>query len=223
MTPLEAIRIWGLEKLGRYYSSYRAFVLDPKPDDKNIGNILVHIPRVQGGIKIIARAKSFYGGPGFGYKYFQPHRGEIVWIEFENGNPSKPLWSYHTWAEEECPEELRDINTAGLVTANGNKILIEETNDGSTIKVSINEGSTFMLKDNTVTIEAEKVSVDTTKAENGIILFNQGKKGGVVNISALRDLITAIQTDLAVAGSGTQVASFITTHLVDLVDTKVKH
>ena len=45
---LEQLRIYGMEKLGRYYSQYRAIVLDPKPDDLNTGNIKVHIPRVQG-------------------------------------------------------------------------------------------------------------------------------------------------------------------------------
>lgn len=83
MTPLEAIRIWGLEKLGRYYSHYRAIVLNSQPDDLNTGNILVQIPRVQGGMKIVARAKTFAGGPGFGRKYFTPQPGEIVWVEFE--------------------------------------------------------------------------------------------------------------------------------------------
>lgn len=223
MTPLEAIRIWGLEKLGRYYSSYRAFVLDPKPDDLGIGNILVHVPRVQGGIKIIARAKQFYGGPGFGYKYFQPHQGEIVWVEFENGNPSKAIWSYHTWAKDECPEELRDINTAGLVTANGNKVLIEENEDGSSIKIEVNNGSSFIIKDDKVIVEAEKVSVDTTKSSDGLITFNSGNLGGIVKVSVLRDLITAIQSDLALAGSGVNTATFITTRLADLVDIKVKH
>ena len=70
--PFEVLRIWGLEKLGRYYSQYRAIVVDSQPDDKNIGNIMVHIPRVQGGMKIVARSKASIGGPGYGKRFFLP-------------------------------------------------------------------------------------------------------------------------------------------------------
>lgn len=228
MTPLEAIRIWGLEKLGRYYSAYRAFVIDPQPDDKHIGNILVHIPRVQGGMKIIARAKQMYGGPGFGAKYFQPKAGEIVWIQFENGNPTKPIWSYHTWAENECPEELQDINTAGLVTANGIKVLLNEPESGDSSlliqfpegpEVSVNQDSVTITKDQSVIkIEGSSVSVNSEK-----VTFNDGQNGGLVNISILRDLITTLQKDLVLAKSGTNLASWILQHSFDLEDKKVTH
>lgn len=205
MTPLEAIRIWGLEKLGRYYSSYRALVIDSNPDDKNTGNILVQVPRVQGGIKTIARAKPFIGGPGFGAKYFTPQPGEIVWVEFENGNPTKPLWSYHTWGDNECPEELQDIHTCGIITPNGNKILIQESVNGEdSLSVSINEGSILKIDKNTVT-------------------FNDGTNKGLVNIDELRNFIDAVSQDLVVAKSGTQVAKWMATGLPKLEDSKIIH
>ena len=203
MTPLEAIRIYGLEKLGRYYSKYRALVLDSQPDEEHIGNILVQVPRVQGGMKIVARAKDFSGGPGFGRKYFTPQPGEIVWVEFENGNPTKPLWSYHTWAKEECPEELHGIHTCGLVTPNGNKVVITESDDKDTLAIAIND-TTIEMSGDTITI-------------------NGGKNKGLVNIEELRNFIYAVSKDLLVAKSGTNVAQWMGTGLPKLEDTKVVH
>lgn len=205
MTPLEAIRIWGLEKLGRYYSSYRALVIDSHPDDDNIGNIIVQLPgRVQGGMKIKARAKQFRGGPGFGAKYFTPQPGEVVWVEFENGNPTKPLWSYHTWAQDECPEDLKDIHTCGIVTPNGNKVLIEESEDGDSMSVTINGGSS-------IRVEKDKIT------------FNKGDNKGMVNIDQLRSFIDAVSKDLLAAKSGTNVASWMASDLPKLEDTSITH
>ena len=203
MTPLEAIRIYGLEKLGRYYSKYRALVLDSQPDEDGTGNILVQIPRVQGGMKIVARAKAFAGGSGFGRKYFTPQPGEIVWVEFENGNPTKPLWDYHTWAQGECPEELQGIHTCGLVTPNGNKVVITEGEDKDVLEIAINDTNI-------------KISGDT-------ITINGGEKKGLVNIDVLRDFIDAVSKDLLVAKSGTNVAQWMASGLPQLEDTKVLH
>ncbi len=203
MTPLEAIRIYGLEKLGRYYSKYRAVVPDSQPDEDHTGNILVQIPRVQGGMKIIARAKPFSGGSGYGSKYFTPQPGEIVWVEFENGNPTKPLWDYHTWAQGECPDELQGTKTCGLVTPNGNRVVITEGDDKDTLEVKINDTSIKMTGD-TITI-------------------NDGKNKGLVNIDVLRDFIDAVSKDLLVAKSGTNVAQWMASGLPKLEDTKVVH
>lgn len=205
MTLLEVIRVWGLEKLGRYYSCYRAIVIDPHPDEDNTGNIIVQIPgRVQGGMVIKARSKQFKGGPGFGCKYFTPDKGEVVWIEFENGNPNKPLWSSHTWANGECPEDLQDNNTCGIVTPHGNKVLIKESEEGDSFSITINDGSTVL-------VEKDKIT------------FNTGENQGLVNIEQLRGFIDAVSKDLLAAKSGINVATWMATGLPKLEDTSIVH
>lgn len=202
--PFEVLRVWGLEKLGRYYSQYRAIVVDSKPDDKNIGDITVHIPRVQGGMKIIARSKASVGGPGYGKRFFLPHPGEVVWVEFQNGDPCQPLWSYHTWGIDECPEELKDLNTCGIVTPNGNKILINEGDKGDSLTITINEGSTI-------------------KIEKDVVTFNDGSNHGLVNIDKLKNFIDKVSLDLVAAKSGTNVSQWMSTELANLEDPKIVH
>ena len=141
----------GLEYLGRYYSTYRAIVINNN-DELNMNRVHVYIPSVQNGIKIWALPKSTtIGGCFHGLKLTTPLVGEVVYIEFECGDPLRPLWSYHGWATGETPDDLKDNNSIGLVTPEGNKIYIKDI-DGelyiqtnSKVNISILEGPSLKM------------------------------------------------------------------------------
>ena len=134
----------GLEYLGRYYSTYRAIIIN--------NNDELNMNRVQNGIKIWALPKSTtIGGCFHGLKLTTPLVGEVVYIEFEGGDPLRPLWSYHGWATGETPDDLKDNNSIGLVTPEGNKIFIKDI-DGelyiqtnSKVNISILEGPSLKM------------------------------------------------------------------------------
>ena len=141
----------GLEYLGRYYSTYRAIVINNN-DELNMNRVHVYIPSVQNGIKIWALPKSTtIGGCFHGLKLTTPLVGEVVYIEFEGGDPLRPLWSYHGWATGATPDDLKDNNSIGLVTPEGNKIYIKDV-DGelyiqtnSKVNISILEGPSLKM------------------------------------------------------------------------------
>ena len=141
----------GLEYSGRYYSTYRAIVINNN-DELNMNRVHVYIPSVQNGIKIWALPKSTtIGGCFHGLKLTTPLVGEVVYIEFEGGDPLRPLWSYHGWATGETPDDLKDNNSIGLVTPEGNKIFIKDI-DGelyiqtnSKVNISILEGPSLKM------------------------------------------------------------------------------
>lgn len=141
----------GLEYLGRYYSTYRAIVINNN-DELNMNRVHVYIPSVQNGIKIWALPKSTtIGGCFHGLKLTTPLVGEVVYIEFEGGDPLRPLWAYHGWATGETPDDLKDNNSIGLVTPEGNKIFIKDI-DGelyiqtnSKVNISILEGPSLKM------------------------------------------------------------------------------
>lgn len=141
----------GLEYLGRYYSTYRAIVINNN-DELNMNRVHVYIPSVQNGIKIWALPKSTtIGGCFHGLKLTTPLVGEVVYIEFEGGDQLRPLWSYHGWATGETPDDLKDNNSIGLVTPEGNKIYIKDV-DGelyiqtnSKVNISILEGPSLKM------------------------------------------------------------------------------
>ena len=115
------------------------------------------------------------------------------------------MWSYHTWGKDECPKDLQDIHTCGIVTPNGNKFLIQETEDSNKVSLLINDGTT-------IEIDGDKMTI------------NGGNNKGLVNIESLRDFIQAVSKDLLVAKSGTNVAQWMATDMATkLEDPNVTH
>lgn len=201
MGPLELLSTQGVEAIGRYYGVYRAIVINPQ-DNLNMGKILVNIPMIQSGIQVWASPKSIGGGMGYGFKFLTPPKGEVVWVEFEYGDPSRPVWSYHHWAKGEMPDELKSVNTIGLVTPKGHQIILKEDED--TLLVQLEEGtSIFMDKDK--------------------ITLNGGENKGVVNVESIRELAKALLKDLMMMGLGTNLTSWMGEHMTKMEDTKLLH
>lgn len=205
MGPLEILQTRGTEAIGRYYGTYRALVLDNE-DGINVGKILVQIPFVQSGIEVWAYPKSIGGGLGYGFKYLMPPKGEFVWVEFEYGDPARPVWSYHPWALGEMPDELKSPNVIGLVTPKGHQIILDEENDTFFLKL---EGGASLK------IEKDKI---TLVGQDG-----ESQNKGLVNIEPLKGFIQAVAKDLMVLGSGVNVSQWMAQDMLNLEDTKVIH
>ena len=91
----------GLESIGRYYSTYRAVVLRID-DDQEMDRLLVYIPEIES----INWALPYnqMGSHNCGFRLHPlPKVGDFVYIIFERGNPSKPCWSWHSWAKDQRP------------------------------------------------------------------------------------------------------------------------
>lgn len=205
MGPLEILQTRGTEAIGRYYGTYRALVLNNE-DGINVGKILVQIPFVQSGIEVWAYPKSIGGGLGYGFKYLMPPKGEFVWVEFEYGDPARPVWSYHPWALGEMPDELKSPNVIGLVTPKGHQIILDEEND------------TFFLKlEGGASLKIEKDRI-TLVGQDG-----ESQNKGLVNIEPLKGFIQAVAKDLMVLGSGVNVSQWMAQDMLNLEDTKVIH
>ena len=224
MTVGELIQKYGIEYIGRFYSIYRGVVLDNQDSD-NIGKLLIIIPSIHDGVKVWARPYNNPGSINSGVKWLIPRVGDIVWVQFEMGDPMRPIWSYHSWGIGEVPEELQSNDTIGLVTPTGNKIYISEVDGSLTIilnqKVTIQviDGSSITIDGSSITIDGgDKLTINSSDT-----ILNGGSNGGLVNVDSLRNLVTSIQTDLATVGSGTQVTAWMVDGMVNIEDTKVKH
>ena len=107
----------GLEGLGRYYSVYRGIVVDNNDVEKNMNRIKVCVPEVMGGVFAWAYPKGQHGSLSSGFKYLAPKVGDMVFITFEFGDPTKPLWEYHGWGMNQIPQPLNGPNKIGIITA----------------------------------------------------------------------------------------------------------
>lgn len=135
---LSNILFYGLESFGKYYSSYRGYVLDnDDPDD--MGRIKVKIPAVTRDKEhpTWAYPKTQMGGGGYGVQML-PILGDMVWIEFEHGDTRFPFWSFAHRAKGEKPEEFASPQVYGFKTPKGQIIIIDDRDDIE--KIIINHG-----------------------------------------------------------------------------------
>ena len=170
----------GIEGLGRYYSSYRAYVTK-NVDPQGMGRIKVCVPEVNGVI-LWAISKGQHGGFNNGFKYLTPHIGDTVWVEFEGGDLSKPIWSYYSWAKGEIPIELHDPNVMGFVTPNGNIVTLDESDNHVDVYI---KGSVSVHSDDIIDISSAKQ-----------MRINSGNNGGVINIEDITNKLNGLVKEI---------------------------
>jgi uncharacterized protein involved in type VI secretion and phage assembly len=114
-----------------------------------------------------ARACVPFAGNGFGFA-FLPEVGSGVWIEFEGGDVSYPIWVGGRWNDGETPSDATDTVKA-LVTKSGQKILIDE--DGGSITITDDNNNTVTLDSSGVTLQRGSNQIEISDSEVNV---NQG-------------------------------------------------
>jgi len=87
---------------GRYFGKYRGIVADID-DPLKLYRIMVKVPVVLGPDEVIGwayPAKDKSGGSQRGSTY-SPQVNDFVWIEFEEGDPQRPVWSGGPWGKRD--------------------------------------------------------------------------------------------------------------------------
>ena len=79
----------------RYFGKYRGSVIDNIDPDR-MGRILPEVPHLPGMLLNWAMPCFPYAGPQVGF-FAVPPIGAGVWIEFEGGDPTYPIWSGCYW------------------------------------------------------------------------------------------------------------------------------
>ena len=138
----------GLEGLQRYYGTYRAIVVNNIDEEKHMNRLKVMVPEVMSGIMTWALPKGQHGSTQTGFKYLAPKIGDIVFVTFEFGDPTKPLWEYHGWGIEQIPSPLDGPNKCGIVTPEGNVIVIDD--DSGTLNLYFNGNVIVSNKGNSI-------------------------------------------------------------------------
>jgi phage baseplate assembly protein gpV len=147
----------------RYYGKYRGTVIDV---DAATLRIKAKVPAVQGGIATGWCMPCVpYAGNGVGFA-FLPEKDAGVWIEFEAGNPSQPVWVGCYWSAGQTPPDATPTVKA-IVTAKGAKLLFDDDaqtitlTDGSNNKVTLDSsGITLERGANKVVVSDSNVSVN---------------------------------------------------------------
>jgi uncharacterized protein involved in type VI secretion and phage assembly len=149
----------------RFFGKYRGVVTDL---DAGTLRIKAKVPAVLADQPTgWARACVPFAGPSMGIA-FLPEIGAGVWIEFEGGDVSYPIWVGGFWHDGEQPEDAT-VSVKAIVTKAGQKILFDE--DGSTITVTDQNNNTITLGSDGILLQRGGSQIDLGDAEVNI---NQG-------------------------------------------------
>lgn len=180
----------GLERLGRYYSVYRGIVIENEDTERKQNRIKVCVPEVMGGVFAWAYPKNQHGSINNGFKFLAPKIGDTVFITFEFGDPTKPLWEYHGWALRQIPKPLDGPNKMGIVTPEGNLIVIDD--DSGELNVHFN-GPVTVRSEKEIVINSES---DIMIASGDTVILNEGKNGGQLNINEITEKLNGLVAEL---------------------------
>jgi len=152
-----------LERLrNRFYGKYRGVVTEV---DAGSLRIKAKVPAVLGTQPTgWCRHCVPYAGPGVGL-VFLPEIGAGVWIEFEGGDVSYPIWTGCYWRDGETPSDAGP-KVKAIVTAGDFKILIDD--DGGTMTITDNNQNKITLDGSGITLERGAGKIEIGGAEVNI-------------------------------------------------------
>jgi uncharacterized protein involved in type VI secretion and phage assembly len=136
---------------GRFFGKYRGQVTDNNDPD-NLGRIKAKVPRVLGDEESGWALPAFiYGGASEQGLFALPDIGAGVWIEFEGGDLSYPVWT-GTWYTSGAIPESAQPGKKVFKTKSGHKIVFDD--DGGTVEVTDSNANTVAMDANTIKIAA---------------------------------------------------------------------
>ncbi len=158
------------ELRGRHWGKYRGTVDSVLQDDPP-GQIIAIVPSVYGqNVKSPPALPALpFAGDGHGLVAL-PEKGDGVWIEFEDGNTSSPIWTGFWFANGELPSAVGP-KARGFVTKKDLQLVFDD--DGESIKVSHPNGPEITIDASSVTLKFSD-TVKMALSSSGID-FNNGK------------------------------------------------
>jgi uncharacterized protein involved in type VI secretion and phage assembly len=152
----------------RLWGKYRGTVVD-RNDPEQLGRLRLRVPGLLGdAVTGWAWPVSPYAGTGYGF-FFLPRVGDIVWVEFAEGDREQPLWTGGGWARpggtSEVPASALDgyPDRQVLRTPAGNTLILDDTSGSEQIVVRAASGCDVTIdpRAGTITIQAGTVLIQS--------------------------------------------------------------
>jgi len=181
--------------LNRYYGKYRGMVKNNN-DPLKRGRLEVAVPGLLESVKVWAMPCVPFAGKDMGF-YMIPDNDTGVWIEFEGGDVSFPIWSGCFWANDESPNSKDAPTSRTIRTTKG--LTIELDDEGEKITITDKQNNNVITIEATGTINVKASSLVSIEA-------GQIKLGGdsaiepVVKGTQLVTYLTTVATTLTTAG-----------------------
>jgi len=158
----------------RYFGKYRGTVTD-NADPTSRGRLKVNVPAVLGDLEVWAMPCVPYAGDGVGF-YSLPESGTGVWVEFEAGDPSYPIWTGCFWADNELP----DASDANLKIWKTESVTLRIDDSADEVYLENNGGSKLTVNSDVI---AESGGATHTVGSAGVVSEKGSTKAEVADTS----------------------------------------
>ncbi|HEX5732121.1 MAG TPA: phage baseplate assembly protein V [Blastocatellia bacterium] len=155
---------------GAFYGKYRGLVKDNN-DPTGRGRVKVIVPAVLGDQQVWALPCTPYAGNNMGL-YTIPEPGTGVWVEFEAGDSSYPIWVGCFWADGQAPKNERGADAAPplkiirsqkglMVTLNDKEqvVTMSDKDGNNLIKIEVQQGKVTVKGSLKVVVEAPQIEL----------------------------------------------------------------
>jgi uncharacterized protein involved in type VI secretion and phage assembly len=137
----------------RFYGKYRGTVTDVGDD----GRIRAVVPAVLGNTKTGWCLPCVpYAGPDCGIA-FLPEVNSGVWIEFEGGDVSYPIWVGAYWHDNELPDRVK--SSVKVIRTHGKQEIVFDDGNHS-ITVTDSNGNSITLHDKGIVIKRDQGTIE---------------------------------------------------------------
>lgn len=160
-----------------YFGKYRGTVTDNN-DPTSRGRLKVKVPAVLGALELWAMPCVPYAGAGVGF-YSLPEPETGVWVEFEGGDPSYPVWTGCFWADNELP----DTGGASIKIWKTEKLTIRMDDDSDEMFIKTDGDTKLTLASDAVT---EAGGATHTVGGSGVVSESGGTGKVEVTSSAVK-------------------------------------
>ncbi len=152
------------DRSSRFFGKYRGLVVDVDDPDK-LGRVKAQVPEVLGDVDSPWAIPSVpYAGKDHGLVLL-PEVDDGVWIEFEAGDPSRPIWTGCWWGNGEMPDPGAPL-TRVLATSAGHKLVLDE--DANEIQLLHPGGAELKMTDSDITLTIGQAEAKMTSSEVSI-------------------------------------------------------
>jgi uncharacterized protein involved in type VI secretion and phage assembly len=150
----------------KYWGKYRGLVVD-RDDPERLGRLKLRVPSLLAdAVTGWAWPAAPYAGADVGF-FFVPKLGDLVWVEFAEGELEHPLWTGCAWAKpqgkSEVPKEAQTSypDQSVIKTASGQIVIISDAAGQEKITIRSKSGCEIEIDRNgdRVTVRAGEVVV----------------------------------------------------------------
>ena len=151
----EVLREIAAERRNKFWGKYRGTVVDVLSGD-DLGKLTVSVPDVYSDLNtMVAWPCVPYAGPKHGFVVV-PEVGDGVWVEFEGGDPSHPIWVGCWWASGDMPSPS-DTNVRTWITSGGLQVVLDDGQ--SQISLVHPQGAQIVLSGTDITLSIGSTSL----------------------------------------------------------------